>query len=380
MSNSAIRPGKVSAAFIIAALAMAAPGCGQAQTPAKDNLHLISLPDGFEISIYADNLPDARSLELTPSGTLFISTRRNGSVYAVRDEDGDGQADARYVLATGLTMPNGVAFRDGSLFVAEVDRVWRYDDIESQLDNPPDPVLVTDRYPDDGWHGWKFIAFGPDDKLYVPVGAPCNVCEREEPYATITRMNPDGSGYEIFAHGVRNTVGFTWHPETGEMWFTDNGRDMMGDDIPPDELNRAPEPGLHFGFPYLHGGDIADPEFGEGKRPEDFREPVQKLGPHVAALGPEFYTGDQFPDEYRGQLFIAEHGSWNRTNKIGYRVSLVRMGDDGMPNSYETFAEGWLQGENNWGRPVDLELMPDGSMLVSDDQAGVVYRISYIGS
>ena len=361
---------------VIAAAALLA--CSSSLSP-QDGIELITLPDGFKIEIYADSLPDARSLALSRDGTLFVSTRNNGSVYAVRDNDGDGIAETRFVLAQNLTMPNGVALRDGALFVAEVNRVWRFDDIESRLEDPPRPVLITDRFPDDTWHGWKYIAFGPDGKLYIPVGAPCNVCEREEPFAAITRMNPDGSEYEIVARGVRNTVGFDWHPQTGELWFTDNGRDMMGDDIPPDELNRLTETGQHFGFPYIHGGDIADPEFREGRSPEEYVPPARKLGPHVAALGMEFYTGDSFPAEYRGQIFIAEHGSWNRTEKIGYRVSLVRLGPDGSVTSYETFAEGWLQGQSNWGRPVDLEQMPDGSLLLSDDQAGVVYRISYEG-
>ncbi|MBT8401557.1 MAG: sorbosone dehydrogenase family protein [Rhodothermia bacterium] len=359
----------------VSACCVASLGCSAQSTSSQ--LHSISLPDGFTISVYADSVAGARSLELTESGTLFIGTRGEGSVYAVRDEDGDGEAESRYVIASGLQNPNGVAFLDGDLFVAEVSKIWRYRAIEDDLTNPPQPELVTDRFPTDRLHGWKYIAFGPDGKLYVQVGAPCNVCEREEPYASITRMNPDGSGFEIFARGVRNTVGFTWHPETSEMWFTDNGRDMMGDDLPPDELNHAPEIGMNFGFPYVHGGDILDPEFGDGADPSNFAKPVQNLEPHVAALGLEFYTAAQFPEEYRGQVFIAEHGSWNRTEKIGYRVSLVRLDDDGIATSYEPFAEGWLQGESNWGRPVDLELAHDGSLLVSDDQGGVVYRISY---
>ncbi len=314
---------------------------------------------------------------MTNSGTLFIGTRGQGTVYAVRDEDSDGQAESRFVIASGLENPNGVAFHENDLYVAEISKVWRYPGVENSLSRPPTPVLVTDRFPTDRLHGWKYIAFGPDDKLYVPVGVPCNVCEREEPYGTITRMNPDGSDFQIFARGVRNSVGFTWHPDTAEMWFTDNGRDMMGDDLPPDELNWAPERGMHFGFPYVHGGDVRDPEFGDDADLSDYTRPAQKLGPHVAALGLEFYTATDFPEEYQGQLFIAEHGSWNRTKKIGYRVSVVRFDGNGEAISYEPFADGWLQGESNWGRPVDLELARDGSLLVSDDQAGVVYRISY---
>jgi glucose/arabinose dehydrogenase len=238
-------------------------------------------------------------------------------------------------------------------------------------------TVIKDDFPTDRSHGWKFIAFGPDNKLYVPVGAPCNICLRDnEIYASITRMDPDGSNHEVFAHGIRNTVGFDWHPETNELWFTDNGRDMMGDDIPPDELNRAPQKGIHFGYPFFHGNSIPDPEFGEGKNADDYVMPVQELGPHVAALGMRFYTGNMFPAEYRNQIFIAEHGSWNRSEKIGYRVMLVKLNGNNAV-SYEPFAEGWLRGESVSGRPVDVLVMPDGALLLSDDYAGVIYRITY---
>ena len=283
------------------------------------------------------------------------------------------------MLAEGLDMPNGVAFRNGSLYVAEVSRVLRYDNIEAKLENPPAPVVVNDKFPSDRAHGWKYIKFGPDGKLYVPVGMPCNVCNKEgedERYGTIMRMEPDGSQLEIFAKGVRNTVGFAWHPETGELWFTDNGLDWLGDDIPPDELNRAPRKGMHFGFPFCHGGDIPDPEFGGLRNCSEFTPPEIKLGPHVAALGMTFYTGTMFPEEYRNQIFIAEHGSWNRKIPIGYRVSLVRL-ENGTAVSYEPFAEGWLQGLAAWGRPVDVLVMPDGALLVSDDKNNAIYRISY---
>ncbi|NBW95010.1 MAG: sorbosone dehydrogenase family protein, partial [Bacteroidetes bacterium] len=268
-------------------------GClPEPQDPNDATLDLINLPEGYEISVFADSVDNARSMDLSPSGTLFVGTRGAGKVHALRDLDGDGVAEERYVLAEDLQMPNGVAFRDGALFVAEVSRILRYDDIESRLDNPPEPVVVTEELPTDRHHGWKYIAFGPDDKLYVPVGAPCNVCDRGDPYAAILRMNPDGTDQEVFASGVRNTVGFTWHPETAEMWFTDNGRDNMGDDIPPCELNHAPEAGMDFGFPHIHGADIPDPEFGEGFVPADFTPPVQELGPHVAPLGMEFMQED----------------------------------------------------------------------------------------
>jgi glucose/arabinose dehydrogenase len=336
----------------------------------------IKLPPGFEIGLYAD-VPSARSMTLSPKGTLFVGTREAGKVYAVLDHDKNQKADEVVTIAQRLNMPNGVAFRDGALYVAEVNRMLRYDGIESHLKNPPQPIVVTDRFPKDPHHGWKFIRFGPDGMLYVPVGAPCNICERDDPrYASIMRMRPDGTGLEVFAHGVRNTVGFDWHPETKELWFTDNGRDWLGDDLPPDELNRASESGQHFGFPYCHGKNISDPEFGKRRKCEEFTPPAMELGPHVASLGMRFYTGTMFPPEYRNQIFIAEHGSWNRSTPIGYRVALVRL-QNNRAVKYEVLAEGWLQGERAWGRPVDALVMPDGALLVSDDKAGAIYRICY---
>ncbi|MEQ8364254.1 MAG: sorbosone dehydrogenase family protein [Cyclobacteriaceae bacterium] len=343
-------------------------------------LNTIKLPPGFSISVYAE-VDNARSMAMSPSGTLFVGNRNEDQVYAVRDTDGDFKADKRWVIASGLNMPNGVAFKDGDLYVAEVSRILKFKDIENNLSNPGEPEVVYDQYPTETHHGWKYIAFGPDGKLYVPVGAPCNICESEEPvYASITRMNADGTGMEVFASGIRNTVGFTWHPETKALWFTDNGRDMMGDDVPPCEFNTAPTAGMHFGYPYCHGGTIKDPEFG-GKRPcSDFTQPVQNLNAHVAPLGVKFYTGSMFPAEYKNQAFIAEHGSWNRTKKSGHLVSLVKL-QDGKAVGYETFAEGWLNHDTQeaWGRPVDVLVLPDGSMLVSDDKGGMVYRISYSG-
>ena len=349
--------------------------CGENGT----GLACIKLPPGFSIDYYAENIEGTRSMALSPNGTLFVGSRDAGKVYAVLDRNNDSKADDVRVLAEGLDMPNGVAFRNGSLYVAEVSRVLRYDNIEATLENPPAPVVVNDKFPSDRAHGWKYIKFGPDGKLYVPVGMPCNVCNKEgedERYGTIMRMEPDGSQLEIFAKGVRNTVGFAWHPETGELWFTDNGRDWLGDDIPPDELNRAPRKGMHFGFPFCHGGDIPDPEFGGLRNCSEFTPPEIKLGPHVAALGMTFYTGTMFPEEYRKQIFIAEHGSWNRKIPIGYRISLVRL-ENGTAVSYEPFAGGWLQGLAAWGRPVDVLVMPDGALLVSDDKNNAIYRISY---
>ncbi|MGF1533953.1 MAG: PQQ-dependent sugar dehydrogenase [Bernardetiaceae bacterium] len=351
-----------------------------APTSEDSLLSLIRLPEGFQIAVYAE-VENARSMSYSPNGTLFVGNRSKDKVYAVRDTNQDFRADVVHVLDTGLNMPCGVAFRDGALYVAEVSRILRYDSIESRLDDPPSPVVVYDRFPTDRHHGWKFIRFGPDGLLYVPVGAPCNICNKEEEnpiYATIARIDvrADQPTYEIFARGVRNSVGFDWHPLTNELWFTNNGRDHLGDDIPPDELNHAPTIGLHFGYPFCHGGTIADPEFGDLKPCTDFVPPAQPLGAHVAALGMRFYTGAMFPEGYRNQILIAEHGSWNRSSKVGYRLSLVRLNAN-QSVGYETFAEGWLQGEEPWGRPADIEQLPDGSLLVSDDFAGKIYRISY---
>jgi glucose/arabinose dehydrogenase len=362
-------------ALLLALLFLNAPQGNGQDLP----VDLIELPPGFEIEVYVADLPGARSMTLSPEGTLFVGTRSEGKVYAIRDENGNNRADMGevFVIAEDLDMPNGVAFRDGSLYVAEVSRILRYDAIESRLDDPSDPVVVKDNLPKDRGHGWKFVAFGPDGKLYVPIGAPCNVCDSGDPYSSITRMDPDGSNFEIFARGVRNTVGFDWHPETGEIWFTDNGRDWLGDDLPPDELNRAPVAGLHFGFPYCHAGYIADPEYGTVRGCDEFMPPEMRLGPHVAALGMRFYNGTAFPSEYLGAIFIAEHGSWNRADPIGYRVTCVKL-ENGTAAGSEIFAEGWLQGREAWGRPVDVLVTDDGALLVSDDRAGAIYRIAYL--
>jgi glucose/arabinose dehydrogenase len=343
---------------------------------AKD-IHLaqIKLPPGFAIEVFAGDVPGARSLALGAKGTVFVGTRDEGKVYAIRNA-GSPRAEV-ITLAKGLNMPNGVAFRNGALYVAEISRVIRFDDIEEHLDNPPRPVLINGSFPHEKHHGWKFIRFGPDGKLYVPVGAPCNVCDsKDQRFASIMRMAPDGKNLEIFARGVRNTVGFDWHPISHELWFTDNGRDRLGDDTPPDELNRAAALGLHFGFPYWHGRDTPDPQFGGKMRKREFVPPEIELPAHVASLGMRFYTGAMFPAEYRNQVFIAEHGSWNRSVPTGYRVSLVRL-QGNKAVSYQVFAQGWLSGGDAWGRPVDLQVMPDGSVLVSDDRAGAIYRISY---
>ena len=360
-----------TALFIVIGLLASFNGSAQAELDLSD----IQLPPGFSIEIWSDEVPNARSLALGDNGTVFVATRRDGRVYALLPNE--NTSPTVITLAKGLVMPNGVAFHDGDLYVAENHRITRYPDIEASLPQVPEAEVVIDTLSTERHHGWRYIDFGPDGKLYVAIGAPCNVCDRaDEGFANISRMNADGTEQEIVASGVRNSVGFTWHPETGDLWFTDNGRDMLGDDIPAGELNYAPRDGMHFGFPYCHGGDIQDPEFGDQGDCADFEPPAQKLDPHVAPLGLLFYDGAMFPDEYQGQVFIAEHGSWNRSQKIGYRVTLVRM-EHGKAVSYEVFAEGWLQNEEVSGRPVDLLLIDDGSLLISDDQNGVIYCIRY---
>ncbi len=353
------------------------------EIPPDPMLSRISLPEGFSISLYSNEVPGARSLALGADGTLFVGTR-GSTVYALRDTDGDNYAETVHIIADNLNTPNGIAFRDRALYVAEISRVLRYDGIESRLSSPPDPVVIIDTLPKDRHHGWKFIRFGPDGKLYVPVGAPCNVCKRnDERYAAILRVNPDGTNLEVFAHGVRNTVGFDWHPESGVLWFTDNGRDNISEDprindnSPPDELNRAGKAGLHFGFPYCHGADVQDPRFGSERGCDESTPPQWELPAHVAALGMRFYTGSMFPASWKNVIFIAEHGSWNRSVPIGYRVTSVRLDESGNAASYGVFAHGWLGGEGTaWGRPVDVLVAPDGALLVSDDLRGAVYRIS----
>ena len=343
----------------------------------KYNLDKIKLPPGFTISVYAQ-VDNARSLCLSPNGILFVGNRNGNKVYAVVDANKDGIGEKVYTVAKGLKSPNGVAFKDGSLYIGSISTIYRLDDIEAHLSDPPEPVVVTDKYPTDGHHGWKFIAFGPDGKLYVPVGAPCNVCEKENPvYSSITNINKDGSGMEVFASGVRNSVGFDWHPVTKELWFTENGRDNMGDDVPEDELNVAPKKGMHFGFPYCHQGNILDPEFGKGKNCTDYTPPAKTVRPHVAALGMRFYTGNIFPADYKNAIFIANHGSWNRSTALGYDVTVAKLNGNSVA-SYTTFAEGWLRPDKSViGRPVDVQVMPDGALLVSDDYNGAVYRIAY---
>lgn len=336
------------------------------------------LPAGFRITEFSSAVPDARSLALGAKGTVFVSTRREGVVYALVDADRDGRAETRHVVARGLEMPNGIAFKDGALWIVANDRIVKLDGIESRLADPPQPTLVIADLPTEDHHGWRYAAFGPDGRLYYAIGAPCNICDRDaEGFASIVRAGPDGRGREVVARGLRNSVGFDWHPRSGVLWATDNGRDWLGDDAPPDEINALDPPlkegGAHFGYPHCHGGTIPDPEFGAGTRCDAFVAPRVVLGAHVAPLGLRFYHGDGFGPEYRDAAFVAEHGSWNRAAKVGYRVMVLRVREGRLV--YEPFVTGFLDGQDVGGRPVDLLPLPDGSLLLSDDKAGAVYRI-----
>ncbi|MBP2831460.1 PQQ-dependent sugar dehydrogenase [Aquimarina sp. U1-2] len=344
-------------------------------------LNRIHTPKGFAVEIFAEGLENPRSLTQGPGNTIFVGTRRNDDhfIYAIKDEDQDGKADRIRKLSNGLQWdPMGVAMRGKDLYVGEIDRILRYKNIEAQLDNPPEPEVIFN-YPPVKKHGHKYIRFGPDDRLYVPVGAPCNVClEENDIFSTITRISPDGQNFEIVAHGVRNSRGYDWHPKTKELWFSDNGRDLMGDDLPPCEINRVKEEGKHYGFPFYHGKDIKDPIFGNQRALTDFVPTAYDLVAHAAPVSLKFYTGNMFPKEYKNSILVSEHGSWNRSEKQGYRIMKLTLKNDSIV-SYEPFVTGWLDDENNdaWGRPVDILQLPDGSILVSDDYAGAIYRISY---
>lgn len=351
---------------------------------AVPDLRALRLPPGFQIEVLTAAVPTARQMALGAfkdgKGVLYVGSMGEGKVFAV--EIDQGRATTVHTIASGLKMPVGVAWRDGQLFVSAVSKILRFDGIDGRLRNPPAPITVTSGFPTETHHGWKFIAFGPDGMLYVPVGAPCNSCEPGARYANIQRMKPDGSGLETVAAGVRNSVGFDWNPRDRSLWFTDNGRDMLGDDVPSDELNHVERPGQHFGYPYCHQGDLSDPEFGSKRPCTEFTAPTVKLGAHVAALGMRFYTGQQFPPEYRNNIFIAEHGSWNRSAKVGYRVVRVVLDAQGKVLGQETFVDGWLSKdgagkETVSGRPVDVLAMPDGSLLISDDRAGAIYSVRY---
>jgi len=364
----------------------ASPTPAPSRSPDPSGLPLseVRLPPGFEITVFAHPVPRARAMALGPRGTLFVGTfDQDGKIWALRDEDADGRAERKVVLAQGPKLPVGVDVHDGDLWFTGVTELWRIDDVEDHIVENAPRTLVVDDLPDGATHTWKLVRFGPDGLAYVPVGAPCNVCTVEDPYAGLLRMRPDGSGREIVARGIRNTVGFDWSPSTGELWLTDNGRDLIADTVPPDELNRIPAGSTsvpHFGFPWLHGAGIVDPDLG-ATGPGGYLVPARELDAHVAPLGMRFYTGESFPQEYRGDVFIAEHGSWNRTVPLGARVMRVPISADGRAaEGYEIFAEGWQRPDGSrWGRPVDVLVTPEGDLLVSDDQAGAIYRIRWTG-
>lgn len=390
MTNSIVRQRSVSA---IATLLMIA-ACNEDTGPTglddnvpppnlsalESKLETLRLPAGFSISLYTAEVPNARSIAVGPDGVVFVGSADDDRVYAVVDGNLDRRVDEVLVIAEELNAPNGVAFREDALYVAERDRILRYPNITESLREPLPPTILIDTLPDEEHHGRRYIGFGPDGMLYIGVGVPCNVCEPEQPiFGTIARMPAEGGELEIFATGVRNTVGFDWHPETQELWFTDNGRDGLGDNAPPDELNRAPAMGMNFGFPYCHGGFLVDPEFGAGHSCDEFAAPVARLGPHVAALGMRFYTGAMFPESYRNSVLIAEHGSWDRSEKIGYRVTNVLL-EGNEATSVQPMIDGFIDPTGDaWGRPVDVAVLADGSLLISDDLNGALYRVTYGG-
>jgi glucose/arabinose dehydrogenase len=342
--------------------------------PDKLPVGQLKLPKGFHIEVFAGGIADARSLRVGDKGTVFVGNRVSDKVWAIWDKDG---RRTQKPIATGLYRPNGLAFYDGTLYIAELSKISKIERVEDSLDEPPAPTLVTDDLPKDEANGWKFIAVGPDSKLYVPVGQPCNNCIPDDAYGQIRRMNLDGSGVEVVARGVRNTLGFDWSPVTKDLYFTDNGRDWLTEDLPHDELDRVTRTGQNFGAPYCWQGSILDPEFGWGRSCGEFVGPVALMGPHAAPLGMRFYTGTMFPPEYRGAIFVARHGSWNRTEKLGGDVVVVRLNRDGSVKSVEPFITGFIVDNNYIGRPVDVQPMRDGSLLISDDYAGAVYRVTY---
>ncbi|MGH6711478.1 MAG: PQQ-dependent sugar dehydrogenase [Bradyrhizobium sp.] len=345
-----------------------------AAAPDKLPIAKLKLPPGFNIEVYASGIANARSLIEGDKGTVFVGSRLLKNVTAIINKDGKRSVK---VIASDLYRPNGVAFKNGTLYIAELSKISKIEKIEDNLDNPPKPTVIYDNLPKDEAHGWKFIGIGPDNKLYIPVGQPGNNVLHSDAHGQIRRINLDGSGAEVIARGVRNTVGFDWNPETKQLYFTDNGRDWMSEDVPEDELNRVTKVGEHFGAPYCLQGNIVDPEFGWGKSCSEFTAPVALLGPHSAALGMRFYTGSMFPKAYKNAIILARHGSWNRSKKVGGDLMVVKLNKDGSVKSTEPFLTGFLEDNKYIGRPVDVLQLKDGSLLVSDDWNGAVYRITY---
>ena len=368
--------GLVMTVLCIMSCLISAPGWASGT---EADLHKLRLPTGFSISVLSESVPNARQMALSDTGTLFVGTLQAGDVYAISNALSANPA-APVVIAKGLTMPSGLALQGNDLYVGALNRILRFQNVEAHLAPDAPFTVITDTLPDKTHHGWKYLGFGPDGALYIPVGAPCNIClSTDERFASLLRMELDSGQVSVYARGIRNTVGFDWHPRTNALWFTDNGRDMLGDDVPAEEVNVAARPGLHFGYPFVHAGTLPDPEFGDkieqAAQTEEFAAPRLLIQAHSAALGVAFYDAERFPANYHGALFIAEHGSWNRSSKVGYQVSVVTFDESG--EHYSPFITGWLAEEENWGRPNDVLVAPDGSLLISDDQAGAIYRVTY---
>jgi glucose/arabinose dehydrogenase len=354
-----------------------APAVAPPIATAADKLPVAKLkvPKNFNIEVYASGMPDARSLRIDDKGTVFVSNRVLDKIYAIVDRNGKREVKT---LLTGLFRPNGIALHNGALYIAELNKISKVDDIEDHLDNTPKPTVIYSDLPSDEPHGWKFLAVGPDNRLYFNIGAPCNICMPSPAHAQLRSINLDGSDAEVVAHGIRQVVGMDFHPVSKVLYFTENQRDWLSEDEPQDKLNRLLHPGKdNFGFPYCDGGDIEDPIYGWGHSCNEFTKPIAQLGPHSAPLGMRFYTGHMFPREYQDAIFIARHGSWNKTKKIGGDIVVAKLNPDGTVKSVEPFITGFLVNNNYIGRPVDIELMKDGSILISDDWNGAVYRVSY---
>lgn len=334
----------------------------------------LKLPPGFNIEVYASGIANARSLRVGDKGTVFVGTRFGNKVTAVVKKDGKAELKT---VAPGLYRPNGLAYHNGTLYIAELSQISKIDNVEANLDNPPKPTVIYSDLPKDEAHGWKFIAIGPDNKLYVEVGQPGNNVLHDAAHGQIRRINLDGTGMEVVAKGVRHSVGFDWNPVNKQLYFSDNGRDWMSEDVPNDELNRVTKTGEHFGSPYCYQGNLPDPEFGWGHSCSEFTPPVALTGPHSAGLGLRFYTGNMFPKKYKNAIFLARHGSWNKSKKIGGDIVVIQLNKDGTVKSMEPFITGFLVDNKYIGRPVDVQQMADGSMLISDDWNGAIYRITY---
>lgn len=343
-------------------------------------LEKLNLPAGFQIEIFADQLPGVRTMAISDNGVVFVGTRGHGNVYAIIPPQNPQEKRRTITLLSGLNEPNGVAYYKGDLYVAEIHRILKYEDVEKHLDKMPAPIVINETLPKEKWHGYRVIDVGPDAHLYIAIGMPCNTCnyrDKQPLFGTISRMTLDGKNLQPFAVGIRNSVGFDWHPQTKELWFTDNGQDLMGDDMPPDEINRAYQSGLDFGFPFVYGQNILAPLY-SNKHIKDLKleVPAYELQAHVAPLGMIFYTDTQFPKQYQNQIFVALHGSWNRSKKVGYEIIQLTV-ENNKVTKMQPFITGWLQGQEGWGRPVDFLILQDGSLLITDDLNGLIYRVSY---